>query len=71
MLNKNRRENNKSRGPWGMSNFNFTYRKVGDKVERHRFISAPNEEGAIAQFEAIMKKARTEGVIIGIEQLED
>ena len=70
MLDKNRRENNKSRGPWGMLHFNFTYRRAGDKVERHRFISAPCEESAIAQFKAIMKKANVKAIILGIERVE-
>ena len=71
MLNKNSRENNKSHGPWGMSNFNFTFRKAGDKVNRHRFISAPNKKGAIAQFEAIMKKDNIKAVIVSVKQVED
>ena len=54
-----------------MSNFNFTYRKAGDKVNRHRFISAPNKKGAIAQFEAIMKKDNIKAVIVSVKQVED
>ena len=69
MLNRNSRENNKSHGPWGMNNFN--YRKAGDEVARHRFIAAPNEKGAIAQFEALMKKTGVKAIIIEIEQVED
>ena len=44
MLNKNRRDKNKSHGPWGMHEYDFTYRKMGDKVQRNRFIQAPSEE---------------------------
>jgi hypothetical protein len=70
MLNKRRRENNKSRGPWGMRDFNFTYRKAGDPVERHRFIQAPSEEGAESQFKAIMEKADVAAIIVSIEETE-
>jgi hypothetical protein len=70
MLNKRRRDNNKSRGPWGMKDFNFTYRKAGDSVERHRFIQAPTEEGAESQFLAVMEKAGITAIVVSIEETE-
>ena len=69
MLSKRRRENNKSRGPWGMRDFNFTYRRPGDRVERHRFIQAPNKGGAESQFLAIMEKSAVIPIIISIEEI--
>ncbi len=70
MLSKRRRENNKSHGPWGMKDFNFTYRKAGDPVERHRFIQAPTEKSAESQFLAIMEKAGFAAIVVSIEESE-
>ena len=70
MLNKTRRENNKSKGPWGMKNFNIEYRKMGEKMLRHRFVSAPSQEGAEKQFAAMMDKAQCEVEILGVLEVE-
>ena len=70
MLSNRRRENNKSSGPWGLKDFNFTYRKAGDTVERHRFIQAPTEEGAQSQFLAIMEKMSISAIVVSIEEIE-
>ena len=71
MLNKRNRDKNKSRGPWGMINFNFSYRRMGETIHRHRFISAPSENSAIEQFNAIMDKSGFKGVeIISIAEVE-
>ena len=67
MLNKIRRDKNKSHGPWGMHEYDFTYRKMGDKVQRNRFIQAPSEESAIEQFDYIMTKAGVEVEILDIK----
>ena len=56
MINKRTRDTNKSRGPWGLIDFNFKYRKTGDTVQRSRFIQAPSKELAEEQFNAIMAK---------------
>lgn len=70
MLNKKSRSENKSNGPWGMKNYNFTYRKTGDTVERHRFVQAPTEDGASKQFEYIMEKAGIAGwKLVSIEEV--
>ena len=69
MLNRNKRLQNKSNGPWGMKEFDVSYRKLGDRVERQRFISAPTEESALTQFEFIMKKAGIEVEILGTEEI--
>ena len=71
MLSKKERLNNKSKGPWGMKNFNFTYRQIGEEMERHRFITAPTEEGATDQFKAVMKKLDLMVEILAIEEIED
>ena len=33
-MNSKNRQDNKSNGPWGMHEFDFTYRKVGDSLEK-------------------------------------
>ena len=68
MLNRNKRDSNKSRGPWGMHEFDFIYTKKGDSVERNRFIQAPSEEAALEQFNYIMSKADVEVEIVEINQ---
>lgn len=70
MLNNTQRETNKSKGPWGMKNYNFTYRKPGDPVERHRFINAPSSEGAEQQFHAMMEKNDIRAIVISVEESE-
>jgi hypothetical protein len=70
MLNNTQRETNKSKGPWGMKNYNFTYRKPGDSVERHRFVTAPSEPGAEKQFHVMMEKTGIEAIVISIEETE-
>mgnify|MGYP003131438323 FL=1 len=67
MINKNKRNANKSKGPWGMHEFDFTYRKKGDTVKRNRFIQAPCEDSAKEQFTYIMNKAGTEVEILDIK----
>ena len=67
MINKRKRDKNKTSGPWGLIDFNFTYRKPGDTVHRHRFIQAPSKEAAEAQFEAIMSKEGIEPTDVVIE----
>ena len=53
-----------------MKNYNFTYRKAGDTVERHRFVQAPTEDGASKQFEYIMEKAGIAGwKLVSIEEV--
>ena len=69
-MNKKTRLKNKSNGPWGMKEFDITYSKVGDNLERQRFISAPDEESAINQFNFIMNKAEIEANIISIIEIE-
>ena len=54
-----------------MKNFNFTYRQIGEEMQRHRFITAPTEEGATAQFKAVMKKLDLMIEILAIEEIED
>tara|TARA_Y100000310_G_scaffold274076_1_gene289860 strand:+ start:222 stop:455 length:234 start_codon:yes stop_codon:yes gene_type:complete len=71
MLNKRRRETNKSKGPWGMKSFNITYKKIKQKLERHRFVSAPSKKGALQQFEAIMAKADIKVEILSIREVEE
>ena len=70
MLSKRRRDNNKSRGPWGMRDFNFTYRRPGDSVERHRFIQATSRKGAESQFLTIMEKSGISPIVVSIEETE-
>ena len=70
MLNKSNRENNKSQGPWGMKNFNIEYRKMGEKMHRHRFISAPSREGAEKQFASMMDKAHLEVEVLDVHEIE-
>ena len=70
MINKKTRENNKSRGPWGLIDFNFKYRKSGDTVQRSRFIQAPSKELAEEQFQAIMAKEGIEPQDVIIESNE-
>jgi hypothetical protein len=69
MISRKNRDRNKSRGPWGLKDYNVTYRKAGDNVERHRFIQSPDEASALEQFEAIMKKEGIEPKNIKIESL--
>lgn len=68
MLNKRQRDKNKSSGPWGIKNFDFRYTKVGDTVERDRFVSALDEESATEQFNIIMKK---EGIDVTINSITE
>ena len=70
-MNSKNRQDNKSNGPWGMHEFDFTYRKVGDSLEKNRFISAPSEESAAEQFNYIMKKANIEVEIVSVEQADE
>lgn len=70
-MNSKNRQDNKSNGPWGMHEFDFTYRKVGDSLEKNRFISAPSEESAVEQFNYIIKKANIEVEIVSIEQADE
>ena len=71
MLSKKDRLKNKSRGPWGMKNFNFTYKVTEEDIDRHRFITAPTEEGAIEQFEAVIQKLGVAVEILTVEEIED
>jgi len=71
MLSNKQRLNNKSKGPWGMKNFNFTYRQIGEEMQRHRFITAPTEEGATQQFKAVMKKLDLTIEVLAVEEIED
>jgi hypothetical protein len=68
MLNKQNRDKNKSKGPWGMKNFDFRYVRTGDTVVRDRFISAPSEETAVEQFNFIMEK---EGFTVDIKSITE
>ena len=44
---------------------------MGETIHRHRFISAPSENSAIEQFNAIMDKSGFKGVeIISIAEVE-
>ena len=70
-MNSKNRQDNKSNGPWGMHEFDFTYRKVGDSLEKNRFISAPSEESAVEQFNYIMQKAGIEVEIVSVEQADE
>jgi len=70
-MNSKNRQDNKSNGPWGMHEFDFTYRKVGDPLEKNRFISAPSEESAIEQFNYIMKKANIKVDVVSVEQANE
>lgn len=47
-----------------MHDFNIEYRKMGETMHRHRFVSAPSKEGAVEQFNFIMEKAAFKGVEI-------
>jgi len=69
-VNKKNRQENKSKGPWGMHEYDFTYVKNGDTVERNRFIQAPSEESAIQQFTFLMKKSNAEVKILNIKREE-
>lgn len=69
-MNRKKRQQNKSNGPWGMKEFDISYRKLGDNVKRQRFIHAPTEDSAIEQFEFICKKAGFDAEIISIEVKE-
>jgi len=71
MLNRLNRETNKSKGPWGMKSFNITYVKKGRKLERHRFVSAPNKRRALKQFEAIMNKSNIQVEILSVKEVKD
>ena len=71
MLNKKNRDKNKSKGPWGMKNFDFRFRKMGEKVKRTRFISAPSKDSAEEQFNYIMKKDGVEVEILEIKEIEE
>lgn len=66
MINKNKRNSNKSKGPWGMHEFDFTYRVKGDSLEKNRFIQAPCEDSAKEQFNYIMNKGGLEIEILDI-----
>jgi hypothetical protein len=68
MLNKSNRDENKSKGPWGMYEYDFLYRRKGDSVKRSRFISAPSEKGATEQFNFIMKKDGVEAEILEVKK---
>jgi hypothetical protein len=70
MLNKRERLENKSKGPWGIKSFEFSYRKMGEDLHRSRFVSAPSEEGATQQFNAIMSKANIQVEILEIFEEE-
>ena len=70
MINNIQRETNKSKGPWGMKNYNFTYRSPGDTIERHRFVTAPSSLGAEQQFHTIMEKQGIPAIIISVEESE-
>ena len=70
MLNKRERLENKSKGPWGMKSFEFSYRKMGETLHRSRFVSAPSEESAIDQFQFIMNKANVQVEILEILEEE-
>lgn len=70
MLNKKDRTHNKSKGPWGMHDYVFTYAKTGEDLERERFISAPDEESAVDQFNFIMEKAGVDFDILSIIEEE-
>lgn len=69
MISKRRRETNKSRGPWGLHDYNVTYFKPGDTIERHRFIQAHSPEEAEEQFIAIMKKDHIKPESININEV--
>ena len=71
MLNKKERLNNKSKGPWGMKSYNFTYCKAGEDLERNRFITSPTQEAAEEQFNAIMDKLEVSIELVSIEEIED
>ena len=70
MLSYTERTENKSKGPWGMKNFNFTYRRMGESVSRHRFVNAPSEESAVNQFNALMDRENYITEIISVEETE-
>jgi hypothetical protein len=70
MLNRKERLENKSKGPWGMKSFEFSYRKMGETLHRSRFLSAPSEEGAIQQFNAMMSKSNIQVEILEILEEE-
>ena len=70
MLNRKERLENKSKGPWGMKSFEFSYRKMGETLHRSRFVSAPSEESAIDQFQFIMNKASVQVEILEILEEE-
>lgn len=67
MLNRNKRDNNKSKGPWGMHEYDFTYSVEGDPLERNRFIQAPDQDTAVEQFEYLMKKEGIDVEILDIQ----
>lgn len=71
MINKNKRLQNKSNGPWGMKEFDISYKKIGDELEKQRFISAPDEEAALKQFHFIMDKAEVEVEVISVEEIDN
>ena len=70
-MNKKSREDNKSKGPWGMKNFDFQFRKMGEKIIRDRFINAPDKESAEDQFNFIMKKDGFEVDILNITEIQE
>ena len=54
-----------------MKSFNITYKKRKQKLERHRFISAPSKNGALKQFEALMAKSDIKVEILSIHEVEE
>ena len=54
-----------------MKSFNFTYRKLGEEMHRHRFVNAPTQEGAIKQFYGMMDKLDLMTEVLGVEEIKD
>tara|TARA_B100001939_G_scaffold16715_1_gene13971 strand:- start:459 stop:671 length:213 start_codon:yes stop_codon:yes gene_type:complete len=70
-MNKKKRQQNKSNGPWGIKEFDITYRKLGDTVKRQRFIHAVDEESALEQFDYICNKSEFAAEIVSIVEVDN
>jgi hypothetical protein len=66
MLNKNKRDKNKSQGPWGLTDYIVAYKKTEDGMERTRFITATSTESAGEQLSSLLKKEGFTPIIISI-----
>lgn len=68
MISKKDRDNNKSRGPWGLKDYIISYKKNEEDIDRSRFITASDEESAKEQLIYILEKEGISPIILSIEE---